>query len=145
MLHQISFFLVVMMSTFSLAAQSEFEQIEETLNHYLYGTSYNDLERIDSAFYKDATLYLTGRNGFRVYTPKEYAAFFSGREKGVFNGREGQILEISIEKDIAGAKAEIIIPSLNRRYIDWFILKKIEGRWLIISKTATFYPLNADE
>ena len=60
MLHQISFFLVVMMSTFSLAAQSEFEQIEETLNHYLYGTSYNDLERIDSAFYKDATLYLTG-------------------------------------------------------------------------------------
>ncbi|MEL6968906.1 MAG: nuclear transport factor 2 family protein [Bacteroidota bacterium] len=145
MINRIKLSLAIVLFSFTLSAQTEVEQIQTTLTHYLYGTSYNDVERIDSAFYQDATLYLTGRDGFKLYTPSEYSAFFANREKGVFNGREGQILEISIEHDIASAKAEILIPALKRRYIDWFLLKKLDGRWLIISKTATYYPMNLEK
>ena len=40
-------------------------------------------------------------------------------------------------KDIAMAKVEIAIPKANMVYIDLFLLKKLDGTWKIISKTAT--------
>lgn len=58
-------------------------------NYYFYGMFYNDLECIDLVFYKDVMLYLIGCDGFWVYILKEYVVFFSGCEKGVFNGWEG--------------------------------------------------------
>ena len=62
------------------------------------------------------------------------------KEKGKFNGRTGKIITIDQENNIALAKVEISIPAYNSRYIDLFILKKIEGIWKIISKAATKMP-----
>ena len=76
-----------------------------------------------------------------VLSPKEYAALFEHREKGVFNGREGKIIAIDIANDIATAKAEIQIPSRNLHIVDLFLLKKLEGEWKIISKAATQIPV----
>lgn len=116
---------------------SETELVEKTLKKYIEGSSYNKLELLKSAFTKDATLYLTGRDGFKLYTPKEYAAFFKGNTEGDFNGRYGKILAIEVVKDIATAKVEISIPKRKMLYIDLFLLKKFENGWKIISKTAT--------
>ncbi|KAB1153221.1 nuclear transport factor 2 family protein [Tenacibaculum aiptasiae] len=111
--------------------------VKKTLQNYISGSSYNKLELIKSAFASNATLYLTGRQGFKRYTPEEYANFFKNGEAGKFNGREGRILEFEITKDIATAKVEIAGPKRKWVYIDLFLLKKIEGNWKIISKTAT--------
>jgi len=35
---------------------------------------------------------------------------------------------------------EILIAARNMRFIDMFILKKLEGDWKIISKAATLMP-----
>lgn len=120
-----------------IAAQSERALVEETLQNYMEGSSYNKPEMLLSAFTEDATLYLTGRDGFKLYSPKEYAAFFKDAEKGVFNGRDAKVLAIEVVKDIATAKVEIAGPERKWVYIDLFLLKKFETGWKIISKTAT--------
>ena len=118
-------------------AQTEHSLVEKTLQNYMEGSSYNKLDLLESAFTKNATLYLTGKDGFKLYTPKEYAGFFKNKKYGEFNGRNGKVLSIEVVKDIATAKVEI--AGLERKwvYIDLFLLKKTENGWKIISKTAT--------
>ncbi len=111
--------------------------VKKTLKNYINGSSYNKLDTITSAFASNATLYLSGKDGFKRYTPQEYAGFFKRGEKGKFNGRRGKILSIEITKDIATAKVEIANPEQKWVYIDLFLLKKKENGWRIISKTAT--------
>lgn len=130
--------LVVMLFVFQFTqAQSETSLIEKTLKEYMDGSSYNKLELIQRAFTMNATLYLFGRDGFKRYTPKEYANFFKNRKTGEFNGRYAQILAIEVVKDIATAKVKISIPKRKWVYIDLFLLKKTDNGWKIISKTAT--------
>ena len=115
----------------------EKESVKKTLQNYIDGSSYNKLELLKNAFTEDATLYLTGREGFKRYTPEEYANFFKGKKAGEFNGRDGKILSVEIVKDIATAKVEIAGPKRKWVYIDLFLLKKMNDQWKIISKTAT--------
>ncbi|MDO6595671.1 nuclear transport factor 2 family protein [Oceanihabitans sp. 2_MG-2023] len=124
--------------TFQYAiAQSACANVEKTLQNYMEGSSYNKPELLEDAFTENATLYLTGKDGFKLYTPKEYAAFFKDAENGTFNGRDAKVLAIEVVKDIATAKVEIAGPERKWVYIDLFLLKKFDEEWKIISKTAT--------
>lgn len=119
-------------------AQTEHSSVEKTLQNYINGSSYNQLEMLENAFTENATLYLTGREGdFKRYSPKDYVGFFKNAEKGKFNGRDGKVLSIEVVKDIATAKVEIAGTKRSWVYIDLFLLKKINDEWKIISKTAT--------
>ena len=130
--------LALLFGSQNIAAQSEHSLITKTLQNYIDGSSYNKLDLIESAFTKNATLYLTDRKGdFKRYTPKEYTAFFKNKEYGEFNGRHGKVLAIEVVKDIATAKVEISNPVGKWIYIDLFLLKKNENECKIISKTAT--------
>ncbi|MEP2057978.1 MAG: nuclear transport factor 2 family protein [Maribacter litoralis] len=132
--------LITILSIAMLHGQSTDDtKIRLTLTNYIEGSSYNKLDQIKKAFADNATLYLTNKEGeFKKYTPQQYTDFFKHRESGKFNGRVGKIIEIQIDRDIATAKAEIVIAERNTKYIDLFLLKNIEGEgWKIISKTAT--------
>lgn len=119
-------------------AQSEDDNIRSSINKYLEGTSYSKPETIKEAFYEEANLFLTHKEKKLWIVPiKEYASWFEKREQGKFNGRTGKILSVDRENDIAMAKAEILIEGKDIRYIDVFLLKKIDGDWKIISKAAT--------
>ncbi len=112
--------------------------VKAALQKYMKGSSYNNRELIKSAFAKNATLYLTKRDGsFKRYTSQEYADFFKNAKTDVFNGRDAKVLAIEIIKDIATAKVEIAGPNREWVYIDLFLLKKFKDGWKIISKTAT--------
>ncbi len=124
-----------------LTAQSEEEAIRESLQCYIDGSSYNDPEKIRAPFYEDARMFLSKKDQpIYVLSPNEYAEFFKKREKGKFNGRIGKVLSIDQENDIATAKVEILIERQNMRFVDLFLLKKLEGKWKIISKAATLMP-----
>lgn len=124
--------------TLSLCAQSEEEAIRQTLQNYIDGSSYSNQELIQSAFYEDADLFLSKKDQeLWVLSPKEYANLFKNKEQGKFNGRNGNILMVDYANNIASAKAEILIPKQNLKFIDIFLLKKLDGKWKIISKAAT--------
>lgn len=130
------FFSLVLFSIFC-HAQSEMAQIEQTLLKYINGSSYSEPEIIQEAFYEQADLFLSKEDQeIWVLSPKEYAALFENREKGKFNGREGNILTIDRTGNIASAKAEIKIPARDLYFVDIFLLKKLSGQWKIISKAA---------
>lgn len=127
----------ILFTTIATFSQTEEQQVIETLNRYIQGSSYSYPKLIESAFYENAPLYLSKKDQeLWVLSPKEYAKLFEKREEGKFNGRYGNILNIDIANNIASAKAEIRIPSGDLLFVDIFLLKKLEGKWKIISKVA---------
>ena len=112
-------------------------EIAAAIQDYLHGSSYNQVDQLRRAFHPDARLYLSqGEDGMREVSITEYAGWFS-RNPGQPNGRIGRLLGVEVEGNIATAKAEILVGKDQARYVDLFLLKKLEGRWQIISKTAT--------
>lgn len=137
----VTFLLFMFANVTSVFAFNEHQLIQTTLNHYIQGTSYNYPDKINEAFYADAHLLLEKHEQpiWRV-TAKEYASWFKKENGGKFTGRIGEILHIDISGEIATAKVEIMIPAKNLRYVDLFLLKKLNQQWKIISKTATSEP-----
>lgn len=112
-------------------------QIQKTLQNYIDGTSFNDQVKIKQAFSEDAKLLLENKQkAIWEVSVSEYASWFKAQNRGVFNGRIGEILSIDVEGDIATAKVEILLPEKAKRYVDLFLLKKLDNGWKIISKTA---------
>jgi hypothetical protein len=128
---------ITLLSFQFIAAQTDIELVENTIQNYIDGSSYNKVDILENAFAENASLYLTIRDTFKIITPKYYVGFFKNGEVGKFNGREGKILSIDVQADIATAKAQILIPARDLHFIDLFLLKKTAGQWKIISKTAT--------
>lgn len=119
-------------------AQPESDLIREAIQKYIDGTSLNDPDLIEEAFYEEAFLFLS-MEGQEIFLEPiaDYAGRFNRGERGQPNGRTGNILSIDQQNDIALAKAEILIPASNLKFIDIFILKRLSGEWKIISKAAT--------
>lgn len=133
--------LILVLTIGILNAQSEEDAIRESIQKYLDGSSHSNPEKIVEPFYENARMFLYHKEEpIYLLSPTEYAALFEKREKGKFNGRVGKILSVDRENDIALAKAEIVITERDMRFIDMFILKKLDGTWKIISKAATLIP-----
>lgn len=116
---------------------TEGRAISAVIQDYLDGSSYNRSDQLRRAFHPDARLYLSqGTDGMREVGIAEYAEWFV-KNPGQFNGRIGRLLGTEVDGTIATAKAEILIGKDQARFVDLFLLKKLEGQWQIISKTAT--------
>jgi len=115
--------------------------VEQTLNNYIQGTSFSNPEQISQAFDSRAKLYLTKKDKPHWIVPsKTYVDWFRDSPVGTAVGRIGEIISIDIEGDVAAAKVEIIMPKNKVRYADLMLLKKLQGQWKIISKTASHKP-----
>jgi len=120
-----------------VSTQTENQQITDTLENYIQGTSYSHPDKIAAAFHGDANLLLDKKNQDIWRVPaKDYASWFSKKKPGTYTGRIGEVLNIEVSGSIASAKVEIIVPKKQQRYIDLFLLKKIDNHWQIISKSA---------
>lgn len=111
--------------------------ILHTLTEYIEGSANAQPERLRQAFHPSALLLLSRPD--RPYWPvtvDEYIGFFDGPKAGKPTGRIGEVLSIDIEGGTATAKAEILMPSQNARFIDLFLLRKLDGKWMIVAKTA---------
>ena len=125
--------------------QTEEDQIKTTLFNYIKGTSYNETQLIEKAFYPEANLYLTkNENELWTLPISTYIGWYQNSIPGKFNGRTGNILSLTHFQNIAMAKVEVLIPEKNDRYVDMILLKKIENEWKIISKSADSEKSNAN-
>ncbi len=133
--------ILLLFLTFSFKVQSqettEEAQITAAINDYIEGTSYNYPEQLQQAFMPGAQMFLDHKDKpLFIMTIEEYAERVGKSEAGVFNGRVTNILSIDRFEGIATAKLEVIIPGLDRNFVDLLLLKKLEDGWKIISKTA---------
>lgn len=122
---------------------NDVKQIENTLNDYIYGTSFNHQDQIKRAFSDTAILYLEKKDMPQWEVPiADYVSWFKKENAGKPNGRIGEIISIDVDGTIASAKVEILIPRANIRFADMFLLKKLPDGWKIISKTASKQEAN---
>ncbi len=129
---------VTLFVSFNLFSQSETSLIRETLKNYINGTSYNNIPQINKAFHDSSNLYLDNKDkGLRIVPIATYTSYFKNGTPGTFNGRIGKIISVDQFENIAFAKAEILMPKRKMQFIDMFLLKKLDGQWKIISKSAT--------
>ena len=134
-------FLYVLSVLFSLQlnyGQNEKDQIKKVIESYAIGTAYNYPEKIKSAFLPKANMFLDhNEKPLFVMTVEEYAAHIAKHsEPGKFNGRTTNILSIDRFGEIATAKLEVIVPSMEMRFIDFLLLKKLEDGWKIIQQNC---------
>jgi putative intracellular protease/amidase len=119
------------------------QQITATLNNYIQGSSFNFPDQLSKAFNPGAELFLDGRDDkLRVMKAEEYVALFAKNPPGQVNNRIGEILSIEAYGKTAIAKVEILMTKSERRFIDYFILKLINGEWKIASKAASAQASN---
>ena len=71
---------------------------------------------------------------FRVWSGK---AYIEDTKEGQPTGEIGEILSIDYENDIATAKIRISDPTNDSPYIDYLMLIKVNGHWVIVHKVFT--------
>lgn len=136
----IAFFALLFGGTAQADPAADDREVAAVIQDYLQGSSYNRADQLRRAFHPEARLYLSDQaDGMREVSIAEYASWF-GKNPGQFNGRIGRLLGTQVDGGIATAKAEILVVKDQARFVDLLLLKKLGGRWQIISKTATRYP-----
>ncbi|WP_378173936.1 nuclear transport factor 2 family protein [Aquimarina sp. SS2-1] len=119
--------------TFS-SAQSDKDQITETLLNYIEGTANGVTERIKKAFHKNLNLYTIDNDTLRITSGKKYIGYFKEGQK---RDRVGKIVSIDVVHNAAMAKVEIDVSGMKRLYTDYMMLLKVKGQWKIIHKSYT--------
>ncbi len=125
------FLVFVFISNLGINAQSEIEQINTTLQHYIEGTANGEPERLKKAFHKDFKLFIVDSDTLKVIDGKGY---IKRVEKGKKYNRIGKVITIDYENDAASAKIEVYFPDRNRVATDYLLLLKIQGTWKILHK-----------
>ena len=126
-------------SFFVSAAQSDIEQINNVLYHYIDGTANGEPERLRTAFHEDFNLYFVNNDSLQVWSGKNY---INNVKPGRKSNRIGRVVSVDFEGEAAIAKIEILMPARKRIYTDYLMLLKIDNAWKIIHKSFTFksYP-----
>lgn len=118
----------------SSSEQSEMEQITATLIDYIEGSTNGQPNRLKKAFHPGLNLYYVKDDELKTWSGTAYIA---DTKEGEPTGEMGKIISIDYENDIAVAKVQITHPEASAPYIDYFMLGKVDGKWIIIHKMFT--------
>ncbi len=133
---RIILFLLVIIS-FNVYSQSDEALVKATLMDYIEGTSNGYIDRIVRAFDKNANLYYSQNDSLKSRASSNYAKVFTPNKK---TGRLAHIAGIHIRGNAAVGIVEVDIPNYKRRYTDYMLLMKFDGRWKVIHKSYTWEP-----
>lgn len=115
-------------------SKNDLELVKETLLDYIEGTANGQPERLRKAFHRDFNLYTVAKDSLWIRSGEAYISNVKAGEKV---NRIGEIISIDIEKDVAVAKAAIVVPNV-RIFTDYFLLLKYEGTWKIVHKSYSW-------
>ena len=120
---------------------SELEAIRKVVNKYAEGCHTGDIALVRSAFHPQAMMY--GVSGEKiVITPIEgLYAYLEASEPPQKTGEPHQCFIADIHYEGGAAVAEMVQEAaFGSDYINYFQLLKINGEWLIMSKSYSAVP-----
>lgn len=123
-----------MLTTISIYSQTEAEKIASTLEKYIEGSTNGKPHLLKEAFHPDLNLYYIRNDEIKAWSGISYIA---DTKEGKPTGESGKILSIDYENNAAVAKVEISHPDQPQPFIDYFMLLKEKGKWVIIHKMFT--------
>ena len=112
-----------------------YSEITAVLQPYFDGLYEGDTEKLGSVFHPDCHLF-SGSGGYLNWSREHWFEVVDGRESAAAQGlsRHDRIVSIDMSDDeTALAKVQCAIPP--RFFTDHLSLLKLDGKWVIISKT----------
>ncbi|PWT90073.1 MAG: hypothetical protein C5B55_10265 [Blastocatellia bacterium] len=126
--------IVVLSCCFNALGQagSDEASVRETVNHYLHGLKFNDVESLKKAFHPDAKLIFVKRDGQLGTLSQEQ--WYKGFASSAGQEEKGDLQIASV--DITGGAASVKVVEVydKTKYTDYLSLLKFDGRWQIVNK-----------
>jgi len=118
------------------------QDVLKPIHDFIEGTTYNYPEKIVESFIPGGQMFLHNlADTLMIWPVERYAALYDNGRRGEQNQRFSKLLSLEVVENVAYAKLEVDIPSFSMRFYDLLLLKKVEGRWKIVSKCSTAIPL----
>ncbi|MEO8294662.1 MAG: nuclear transport factor 2 family protein [Gemmatimonadota bacterium] len=107
-------------------------EVREVVGRYLHGLKFNNVNDLKEAFWPEAKLYFTKRDGSLGQLSQEQ--WYRGFEGSAGKEEQGdlRIADMEVTGDIAMVK--VVEDYATSRYVDYISLVKFGGRWWIVNK-----------
>lgn len=116
-------------------AADEAPAVRAVVERYLHGLKFNDVPSLKEAFWPEARLYFTKRDGLlgQLTQADWYAGF--ARSAGKEEQGDLRIVSLEVTRDVATVKVVEDYP--GSRYTDYLSLVRFDQRWWIVNKVYT--------
>ncbi len=109
--------------------------VRTVVENYLHGLKFNDVESLKKAFWPEAKLFFTKRDGtLGQLTQTEWYAGFA-QAAGKEAKADLKIASLEVTNDVASVKVVETYP--QSRYTDYLSLVRFDGQWRIVNKIYT--------
>lgn len=120
---------------------AELQSIMSTIDLYVEGVRTGNVERLRQAFHPKAMMYGTSSKAITIVEIEGLFGFVASNEPPSKTGEPYQCFINSIQYVGNAASVEMVEESAyGNDYTDYFHLLKIDGKWLIVSKTYNSSP-----
>jgi len=120
---------------------AELKAITDTIDLYIKGLHDGDIEILKKAFHPKAMMYGVSQKAVTIVEIEGLYGFVSSNNPPSKTGEPHQCTITSIQHDGNAAAVEMIEESaFGNNYTNYFHLLKIDGAWLIVSKTYNTVP-----
>jgi hypothetical protein len=120
----------------------ELQSIKDTITLYIDGVHNGDVEMLRKAFHSEAMMYGANPNNITIVKIQGLYDFVSANTPLSQTNEPHQCFITSIQHAGNAASSEMIEESAyGNNYKNYFHLLKIDGTWLIVSKTYNSTPL----
>ena len=110
---------------------SEYEEIGQTIEHYVRGARTGDSDEMSKAFHAEATIFGYDETG--LFAGPIQKLFDWNLANGPADSIEAQIKRVEIVESVASVRLEID-DWTGHSFTDLFTLLKVDGQWKIINK-----------
>ena len=112
--------------------------IRQTVERYLHGLKFNDVESLKSAFHPDARLFFVKKDGSLGTLTQEQ--WYKGFASSAGKEEEGTLSIVSL--DIAGKAASVKVREEYPKsiYTDYVSLLRLASGWQIVNKVFVAEP-----
>lgn len=125
---------------------NELESICKAVNKYGDGITNGDIELLRSAFHPKAMMYGISDKDLAAVEIEGLYAYVASQTAPAITGEQHRCMITSIDIDGLAASVEVLQENCyGVNYINYFQLLKVEGEWLIVSKSYDAIPVSTNK
>ena len=117
-------------------APNEEPLVRATVETYLHGLKFNDVESFKRAFYPEAKLFFVRKNGELGQLTQEQ--WYKGFAANAGKEEPGELRIAAVDITSKAASVKVIETYPGSTYTDYVSLLKLGGEWKIVNKVFTF-------
>jgi hypothetical protein len=117
-------------------APSEEAPVRATVQTYLHGLKFNDVDSFRKAFYPEAKLFFVRKNGELAQLTQEQ--WYKGFAGNAGKEEQGELRIAAVDITGKAASVKVIEAYPDSTYTDYLSLLKLGDEWKIVNKVFTF-------